>query len=76
MVRWISRSPPDEDSYLAESSSVHEKHGKKRISVYIPFGANGINLVNEDNAGCMIFGSSEHFTNELGAVPKVFLDQF
>ena len=41
----------------------------------IPLGANGVNLVNEDDAGAVLLGHTEQLPDKLGAVSKILLDQ-
>lgn len=41
----------------------------------IPFGANGVDLINENDGGCVLLGYPEELSHQLGPVSQVLLDQ-
>lgn len=41
----------------------------------IPLGADGVNLVNENNGGCMLLCHPEELPHQLGPISQVLLDQ-
>ncbi len=76
IVRWISRSPPEVESYLGFPHGLnYVLENKKRERDDKPFGANSINLVNKHYTRCMFLSNAEELPDEFGPVAEVFLDQ-
>lgn len=50
-------------------------HAASEKQLEIPFGANGVNLVNENDGGRVLLGYPEELSHQLGPVSQVLLDQ-
>jgi len=78
MVRWISRSPPEFDSYrlvpIASISSATKKYLYLNETKTQFLGTN--NETYKDNARCMLLRHPKQFANQFRTVAQVFLDQF
>ena len=71
IVRWISRSPPDVESYLCHI--VEPANHTKVASRNAPFCTDCVNFVNEDYTWRVLLRHAEQFAVKFRTVTEVFL---
>lgn len=71
MVRWISRSPPDVESYLRRV----QQNETATQSADVPLRTDGVNFVDENNTWCVFFRYSEKLAYKLGPISQVLLNK-